>query len=94
MNELQELKNSYQDMRDKEYQLWDFEGYVRRFAAEKMLSQSNSQKMQLEFEKIAQSGENSDTWKRLQQQVKDAQVRHHLAELDYEYWKITNDHLD
>lgn len=84
MKELEEIKAAYQNLRTKRFNLWSFEFYIRKVAYSKMIGQSNSQKMQLEFENIAENGENRGMYEKLQKELVDAEVKYHQAEWDYE----------
>lgn len=81
---LKEVKEAYDEMKESEFQLWDFERHVRLHSADEMIGQSNAQKMNLIFERNAQEGQNGNTWSNLNKKVKDADIRYKKAELEFE----------
>lgn len=78
------LKESYEKMKNAELNLWDFERHIRLTVIEDMLNQSNTQKVQLVFERQAQRGENAETWRELHKQMHNAEIEYTKSKWDYE----------
>jgi hypothetical protein len=82
-----DYQNAYQNFVAKREEKDDFERGIRKHAYPNLIKQSNTQKMQLEFEHaVAQNGENDKYYRKLLSDFNEAELKLEIAKISYNMW--------